>query len=86
MGRGSRLAQALKSVWVGQHLAPLLYQRGKAAGELLLLSHAALEHLLGFLPVRVLSRVFRRLFLTMLRQTYTAGALTLEGHCPSART
>src|SRR5712691_8043309 len=50
MGRGSRLAQALKSVWVGQHLASLLYQRGKAAGELLLLSHAALEHLLGFLP------------------------------------
>jgi len=34
-----------------------------------------------FLPVRVLSRVFRRLFLTMLCQTYTAGALTLEGHC-----
>jgi hypothetical protein len=34
-----------------------------------------------FLPVRVLSRVFRRLFLTMLQQTYTAGALTLEGHC-----
>jgi putative transposase/transposase-like zinc-binding protein len=34
-----------------------------------------------FLPVRVLSRVFRRLFLTMLCQPYTAGALTLEGHC-----
>jgi hypothetical protein len=34
-----------------------------------------------FLPVRVLSRVFRRLFLTRLCQTYTAGALTLEGHC-----
>ena len=34
-----------------------------------------------FLPVRVLSRVFRRLFLTKLHQTYTAGALTLEGQC-----
>src|SRR5256712_1094337 len=34
-----------------------------------------------FLPVRVLSRVFRRLFLTMLHQAYTAGALTLEGQC-----
>ena len=34
-----------------------------------------------FLPVRVLSRVCRRLFLTRLQQTYTAGALTLEGHC-----
>src|SRR5919197_3320465 len=34
-----------------------------------------------FLPVRVLSRVFRRLFLTILRQAYTAGALTLEGRC-----
>jgi len=34
-----------------------------------------------FLPVRVLSRVFRRLFLTGLQQTYTAGALTCEGHC-----
>jgi hypothetical protein len=34
-----------------------------------------------FLPVRVLSRVFRRLFLTGLQQAYTAGALTLEGRC-----
>jgi hypothetical protein len=34
-----------------------------------------------FLPVRVLSRVFRRRFLTRLRQAYTAGALTLEGRC-----
>jgi hypothetical protein len=34
-----------------------------------------------FLPVRVLSRVFRRLFLTRLRQAYTEGALTLEGQC-----
>ena len=34
-----------------------------------------------FLPVRVLSRVFRRLFLTGLPQAYTAGALTLEGRC-----
>jgi len=34
-----------------------------------------------FLPVRVLSRVFRRLFLAGLQQAYTAGALTLEGQC-----
>jgi Transposase zinc-binding domain/Putative transposase len=34
-----------------------------------------------FLPVRVLSRVCRRLFLTRLQQAYTAGALTLEGQC-----
>jgi hypothetical protein len=34
-----------------------------------------------FLPVRVLSRVFRRRFLTGLQQAYTAGALTLEGRC-----
>jgi hypothetical protein len=34
-----------------------------------------------FLPVRVLSRVFRRLFLTRLCQAYTEGALTLEGQC-----
>jgi hypothetical protein len=32
-----------------------------------------------FLPVRVLSRVFRRLFLTRLRQAYTEGTLRLEG-------
>jgi hypothetical protein len=34
-----------------------------------------------FLPVRVLSRVFRRLFLTLLCQAYTEGVLTLEGQC-----
>jgi hypothetical protein len=34
-----------------------------------------------FLPVRVLSRVFRRLFLTRLRQAYTEGTLRLEGPC-----
>jgi len=34
-----------------------------------------------FLPVRVLSRVCRRLFLTGLQQTYTAGALPFEGQC-----
>jgi hypothetical protein len=34
-----------------------------------------------FLPVRVLSRVFRRRFLTMLRQAYTEGTLRLEGQC-----
>src|SRR4030095_1724034 len=38
-----------------------------------------------FLPVRVLSRVFRRLFLTLLHQAYTAGALRVEGqwHSPT---
>ena len=34
-----------------------------------------------FLPVRVLSRVFRRLFLPMLRQAYTEGPLMLDGQC-----
>jgi Putative transposase/Transposase zinc-binding domain len=34
-----------------------------------------------FLPVRVLSRVFRRLFLPLLCQAYTEGVLTLEGQC-----
>jgi len=34
-----------------------------------------------FLPVRVLSRVFRRLFLTRLRQNHAEGRLTLTGHC-----
>ena len=34
-----------------------------------------------FLPVRVLSRVFRRLSLTRLRQAYTEGTLMLEGPC-----
>ena len=34
-----------------------------------------------FLPVRVLSRVCRRRFLTMLRQAYTEGTLRLEGQC-----
>jgi len=34
-----------------------------------------------FLPVRVLSRVFRRRFLTLLHQAYTEGALRVEGQC-----
>jgi hypothetical protein len=34
-----------------------------------------------FLPVRVLSRVFRRLFLTRLRQNHAEHRLTLTGHC-----
>jgi hypothetical protein len=34
-----------------------------------------------FLPVRVLSRVLRRLVLTRLRQAYTEGTLRLEGQC-----
>lgn len=42
-------AQALKTAWVGQHLTPLLGQGGEATGDLLLLSHADLQHLPGFL-------------------------------------
>jgi hypothetical protein len=34
-----------------------------------------------FLPVRVLSRRFRRLYLAGLTQTYTEGHLTLAGRC-----
>ena len=34
-----------------------------------------------FLPVRVLSRVLRRLFLTRLRQNHAEGRLTWTGHC-----
>jgi hypothetical protein len=34
-----------------------------------------------FLPVRVLSRVFRRLFLTRLCQSHAEGRLTFTGHC-----
>jgi len=49
MEMGSLLAQALKSVWVGQHFTPLLGQRGAATGDRWLLSHAHLKHLLGFL-------------------------------------
>ena len=39
-----------------------------------------------FLPVRVLSRVFRRLFLTRLRQVYMEGTLLLEGQCQTLTT
>ena len=42
-------AQSLKTAWVGQHLTPLLGQGGEATGDLLLLSHADLQHLPGFL-------------------------------------
>ena len=45
-------AQSLKTAWVGQHLTPLLGQRGEATDDLLLRSHADLKHLLGFLPGR----------------------------------
>ena len=50
MGMDLLLAQSLKSVWVGQHLTPLLGQGGEATGDLLLLSHADCKHLPGFLP------------------------------------
>ena len=35
-----------------------------------------------FLPVRVLSRVFRGKFLAGLRAAYTGGRLRLTGRCP----
>ncbi|MFM0327838.1 IS91 family transposase [Caballeronia glebae] len=38
-----------------------------------------------FLPVRVLSRLFRRLFLEQLRRAYHAGALRLHGQLESLR-
>ena len=50
MGMGLLRAQSFKSVWVGQHLAALLGQGGEATGDLLLLSHANLKHMLSFLP------------------------------------
>ena len=45
-------AQALKTAWIGQHLTPLCGQGGAATGHLMLLSHADLKHLRGFLPSR----------------------------------
>ncbi len=45
-------AQALKTVWIGQHLTPLFGQGGATTGHLVLLRHADLKHLLGFLPSR----------------------------------
>lgn len=45
-------AQALKTVGIGQHLAPLFGQGGTTTGHLVLLRHADLKHLLGFLPSR----------------------------------
>ena len=45
-----RQAQTLKTLWVTQHLAPLLGQGDDLTGELLLPRHADLKHLLGFLP------------------------------------
>ena len=50
MGMGWLLAQSLKSVWVGQHLTPLLGQGCEATGDVLLLRPADLQHLPGFLP------------------------------------
>jgi len=45
-----RDAQTLKTLWVTQHLAPLLGQRDALTCDLLLPRHAHLKHLLGFLP------------------------------------
>ena len=42
-------AQTLKRVWVRQHLTALLGSRGKLRGDGLVLRHADLKHLLGFL-------------------------------------
>ena len=45
-------AQALKTVWIGQHLPPLCGQGGATTGHRVRLRHADLTHLLGFLPSR----------------------------------
>src|SRR5712691_2709479 len=43
-------AQTLKTLWVTQHLAPLLGQGDDLTCDLLLPRHADVKHLLGFLP------------------------------------
>jgi hypothetical protein len=43
-------AQTLKTLWVTQHLAPLLGQGGERRCDLLLPRDADLQYLLGFLP------------------------------------
>ena len=45
-----RYAQTLKTLWVAQHLAPLLGHSDTLTGERVLPRHAACTHLLGFLP------------------------------------
>ena len=45
-------AQALKTVWIGQHRTPLFGQGGATTGHLVLLRHTDRKHLLGFLPSR----------------------------------
>lgn len=45
-----RDAQTLKTLWVPQHLAPLLGQGDDLPCALLLPRHADLKHLLRFLP------------------------------------
>ena len=57
MVMGSHLAQALKSVWVGQHLTPLLGQRGEASGEILLLSHADLKQAIFAQPPKMYNQL-----------------------------
>src|SRR5258708_25796975 len=43
-------AQTLKTLWVTQHLAPLLGQGDDLTCDLLLPRHADVKHLLSFLP------------------------------------
>jgi len=43
-------AQTLETLWVAQHLSPLLGQGGALTGELLLPRHTHRQHLLGFFP------------------------------------
>jgi len=50
MRRALRDAQTLKTLWVTQHLAPLLGQGDDLPCDLLLPRHADVKHLLGFLP------------------------------------
>ena len=49
---GGLAAERLKTLWVSEHLAPLLGQGGERRGEVLLSGHTHLEHLLGFLVSR----------------------------------
>ena len=49
MRRALRDAQTLKTLWVTQHLAPLLGQGDDLPCDLLLPRHADAKHLFGFL-------------------------------------
>ena len=43
-------AESLKTLWVSEHLTPLLGQRDDLTCKRLLPDHADVKHLLGFLP------------------------------------